>query len=162
MTLPVFKASQCIACYLPIADEFDTTAIIEAIWQAKKNCYLPVLCDEKYNYLQFVKYDNGNALRRNKYKILEPFDTSKKIPAQELDLVITPLLAFDLHGDRLGAGGGYYDRTFAFLHDEDLKNKKTPFMLGLGFATQQSESLPKEEWDVKLNGVLTEKNGVIF
>ena len=150
----IFKISLHVACYLPTQDEFDTAAIIEAIWHANKQCYLPVLCDEKDKFLQFVKYQYGDSLRRNKYKILEPTNLSRKIIASELDLVITPLLAFDLHGHRLGTGGGYYDRTFAFLRDAVIRK---PFMLGLGYTVQQTESLPAEEWDIRLDAVLTEK-----
>lgn len=175
--LPIFKSSQHIACYSATDDEFDTMPIIETIWQANKICYLPVLCHEKEKYLQFVKYQYGDSLQRNKYKILEPSHLSQKIAANELDLVIMPLLAFDLHGHRLGTGGGYYDRTFEFLHEAavdaarlDTKAQKAavdavrikskvqkPFMLGLGYALQQAETLPTEEWDVHLDAVLTEK-----
>lgn len=166
--MPVFKSSSHIACYLPTDDEFDTSPLIEAIWQANKNCYLPVLCNEKDKHLQFVTYQYGDSLKRNKYKILEPSNLSHKIDASALDLVITPLLAFDLHGHRLGTGGGYYDRTFAFLHESashetrTTTNTRKPLMLGLGYAAQQAENIPVEEWDVKLDGVLTERDCLAF
>ena len=178
LACPIFKSSTHISCYLPAPEEFETTPIIEAIWHANKHCYLPVLNDPTtyqtrltgFEYLSgishdnafcmdFVRYQDGDPLHSNKYKILEPVNTQHKIAPNQLDLVIVPLLVFDLHGHRLGMGGGYYDRTFAFLHDVMVRK---PFMLGLGFAIQQTEKIPSEEWDVKLDGVLTEKECIIF
>jgi 5-formyltetrahydrofolate cyclo-ligase len=146
-----FTQSQHIACYLSAADEFDSAPIIEAIWQAKKICYLPVLATDDKSLL-FVKYEYGDALHRNHYSILQPAKINADIDPRLLDLTIVPLVAFDLLGHRLGMGGGYYDRSFAFL-----KNASQPKMLGLAYAAQQIERLPSEPWDVVLDGVITEK-----
>lgn len=148
----IFLQSNHIACYFSFADEFDATPIMEMIWQSKKNCYLPVLTPEKT--LKFFSYQKGDALQKNRYSIMEPVNT-KEIPAEELDIVIVPLIAFDLSGNRLGTGGGYYDKTFSFLQkNPGIK----PLMIGLGFAAQQAELLLREEWDIQLDAVLTEKN----
>lgn len=149
----IFQQSQRIACYLAFKDEFDSSPIIEAIWQAKKHCYLPVLKDNNGKILDFVKYHYGDALRLNQYGIFEPVNPSP-IEPDKLDLVIAPLIAFDLHGNRLGTGGGYYDRTFAFLRENE-SNK--PTLIGLGYAAQQAKALPSDPWDVVLQGVVTER-----
>lgn len=151
---PFFKQSQAIACYLAVKHEFDCAPLIEAIWQAKKHCYVPVLSPTKENYLEFVRYDYGDALHVNRYAILEPVNVTRQIAPQELNGVIVPLLAFDQHGHRLGTGGGYYDRTFAFLHDAKLTQ---PCLIGLGYAAQQADALPSDPWDITLTGVITEK-----
>lgn len=153
VNLPSFKESKRIACYLANAQEFDTSPIIEAIWQAKKQCYVPVLCEENEKTLFFELYQYGDALHLNRYSILEPVNLTRKIAPEHLDLVILPLIAFDQLGHRLGTGGGYYDRTFAFLHAHPYKK---PIMMGLGYAAQQAESLPSDPWDILLECVLTE------
>lgn len=154
---PIFTQSKKIACYLPYKDEFDTLPIIQTILAANKECYLPVLSEPEENSLFFVRYHADSALQFNRFAIREPTDISEKIPSDELELVILPLLAFDRVGNRLGTGGGYYDRTFAFLH---AQTKHRPHLLGLGFAIQQADVLPSDEWDIKLNSILTEKKFV--
>jgi len=147
-----FRQSQHIACYLPNNQEFDSLPIIQLIWAAKKKCYLPVLNPDKT--LSFSLYEEGDALYLNVFSIPEPVNISRQIAATNLDLVITPLIAFDQAGHRVGSGGGYYDRTFAFLHENA---RKKPLMIGLAYALQQIENFSPERWDVKLDGVLTEK-----
>ena len=103
--------------------------------------------------LCFVRYDEGDALELNPYSILEPQNTARKIAEDHLEVVIMPLVAFDLLGNRLGTGGGYYDRTFAFLC---ANPSKKPLMIGLAYMAQQAENIPTDPWDIKLDGVLTE------
>lgn len=150
----ILKQSENIACYLPFKDEFDSSLVIESVWNAKKHCYLPVL-QEDGKSLYFVRYVYGDSLRLNRYSILEPANVTQVISPEALDLVITPLIAFDLQGHRLGTGGGYYDRTFAFIQ-EHVSNK--PIMMGLGFAAQQAQEVPSDPWDINLKAILTEKN----
>lgn len=152
----LFEQNNRIACYLSQKNEFDTTSIIEAIWNMGKTCYLPVLTAD--NLLQFAKYDPHTTLRFNRYQIQEPVDASLVSP-EELDLVIMPLVGFDLLGRRLGMGGGYYDKTFSFLQDKQLTK---PFLLGLGSEVQKLEELPVDAWDVLLHGVLTEQTIYLF
>lgn len=153
MSHPLFQKSQHIACYIAKDDEFSTREIIEAIWQAKKQCYLPALSSQQEKFLEFVPYHQDDALQPNRYQILEP-KTQAVREADELDLVIVPLIGFDAQGNRLGMGGGYYDRTFSFLLN---KTKKTPYLLGLAYAMQEVAQLPNDPWDVPLTGMLTEK-----
>lgn len=153
-----FKQSQHIACYLPFQDEFDSVPLIETIWQAKKQCYLPILAPLAKNFLCFVRYQHGDALKANRYGILEPLDCSEQALLGQLGLIIAPLIAFDALGNRLGTGGGYYDRSLAA--DVCLPRKR-PLFIGLGYAIQQAPILPADEWDVPLDGVLTE-NGYLM
>jgi 5-formyltetrahydrofolate cyclo-ligase len=153
----IFKQSEHIACYFSINHEFDSSYIMKSIFEQNKICYLPVLMEG--NFLCFIRHNKGDALQKNRYAIPEPVDKTNVIAKEMLDLVITPLIAFDLLGHRLGAGGGFYDRTFQFLRSNPLKKPK---LLGLGFNAQQAEMIPTEDWDIKLDGVLTEKNIFIF
>lgn len=153
ITQNIFKQCTHIACYLPYQNEFNTIPIIENIWLHHKTCYLPILTPEKE--LLFASYHEGEELQENRYSILEPIKT-ETIKAHELELVILPLIAFDAKGNRLGTGGGYYDRTFSFLQSLS-KTAPRPFLLGLGYALQQINEIPVDVWDIKLDGVLTEK-----
>jgi 5-formyltetrahydrofolate cyclo-ligase len=149
---PLFTQNMHIACYLACQHEFDSQPLIKAIWQAKKHCYLPVLTPKKS--LQFVHYAKGDALRTNPYSILEPANISQSISPQQLDIVFTPLLAFDSLGHRLGVGGGYYDRALAFRGRQSWLK---PIIIGLAYAQQEARHLPFDTWDVSLDAVLTEQ-----
>jgi 5-formyltetrahydrofolate cyclo-ligase len=129
---------------------------MEAIWQANKKCYLPLLSQE--NHLQFALYQPNDELSTNQFGIPEPLAAAEKISAEQLDLVIMPLVAFDFFGHRLGTGGGYYDRTFAFKQNTETSK---PFLLGFAYAAQQALLLPFEQWDVLLDGVVTEKEFIV-
>jgi 5-formyltetrahydrofolate cyclo-ligase len=146
---PYFQTSQHIACYYPVGDEFDCVPIIQAIWQAKKNCYLPIITPEKK--LSFVPYASNDPLAANAFGILEPIHRAEAIAPQDLDMVVTPLLAFDAAGYRLGTGGGYYDGTFAFLQ---TASKPKPLLIGVAYAIQQTEQLIAAPWDVVLAEVI--------
>lgn len=151
----LFATSQHIACYLARADEFDTQPLIDAIWQAGKICYLPVVSTQSATPLVFVAYQKTDHLIVNQFHILEPNPTPEKcIAAEQLELVFVPLLAFDSQGHRLGSGGGYYDKTFAFLRE---KSRQKPRLIGLGYQEQKRDSLPHDAWDLELDGVLTEQ-----
>jgi 5-formyltetrahydrofolate cyclo-ligase len=158
MQNPLFAEHQHIACYLARNEEFDCSPIIRALWQAGKNCYLPVLSTEHDGHLNFVSYHPEDVLRLNRYRILEP-EHGEIFPETQLDLVILPLVGFDTHGNRLGMGGGYYDRTFAFLNQ---RTEKKPLLIGLAYAFQQVHQLPIDAWDVCMHGVLTEEGLVLF
>ncbi len=134
-----------------------TLPLMQAIWQAKKCCYLPVLQLDRT--LQFARYEPEDVLRSNRFGILEPLPTADILPPEALDLVLLPLVAFDKTGRRLGTGGGYYDRTFAFVREAVVTK---PLLLGFAYAAQEAPSLPEEEWDVRLQGVVTEQQMMLF
>jgi 5-formyltetrahydrofolate cyclo-ligase len=148
----LFQQSEHIACYMPYRAELSPEPLIHHIWQANKKCYLPRLTSEKS--LEFMLYQENDALEPNQFGILEPLASAEKIAVEQLDLVVVPLVAFDLFGHRLGTGGGYYDRTFAF---KKLASDEKPSLFGFAYAVQQADRLPVDEWDVMLQGVVTEK-----
>lgn len=152
-----FQQAQTIATYLGTTEEFDSIPIIQKIWQTNKKCYLPVL-KEPDKCLNFKLFNENDKLWPNQYNILEPGNT-ESIAAEKLDVVLMPLVGFDQQGHRLGMGGGYYDRTFAFLEG---KTQQKPMLIGLAYAEQQVRILPHEYWDVPLDGVLTEKEFMLF
>lgn len=146
-----------IACYLNHDGEMGTLPLINYLWAQQKICYLPVVAKNEDRFMMFVSYHPGDELQLNRYNIYEPLLINHRIQSPEnLDLIFVPLVAFDAQGHRLGMGGGYYDRTFAFL-TENTQGKK-PLLIGVGYEAQKIDSLEAASWDIKLDGVITEKN----
>jgi 5-formyltetrahydrofolate cyclo-ligase len=152
---PFFLNSQNIACYFAQDNEFDCGPIMQAVWAAKKTCFLPVLSDGS---LIFAFYQPNNSLCLNRYKILEP-ENKVILPPEKLDLVLMPVVGFDLQGSRLGMGGGYYDKTFSFLHE---KKQGMPRLMGLAYECQYTEEIPEEPFDIPMDAVLTESRIYTF
>jgi len=119
-----------------------------------KQCFLPVLDTLRPRRLWFAPYRIGDPLVANRYGIPEPACPSRyRVAAWCLDLVLTPLVAFDEMGNRLGMGGGYYDRTLSFLARRQVW--KRPRLVGIAYEFQCLESLPRRPWDIPLNSVIT-------
>jgi len=154
---PEFIFSRFIAGYWPNNGEINPLPLIHyASTVLKKCCYLPVLNPYSNGKLQFVEYREGDPLFPNRFGILEPkFALTRVIPNSDLDLVMMPLVAFDPQGNRLGMGGGYYDKTFSFL--KSLHKAHQPYLLGLAYEFQRIKKLPAELHDIPLNGIATEK-----
>ena len=152
----LFRAAQHIACYLPNDAEVDLSPLMTQAWAMGKTVYLPVLSAIHRNHLHFLPYAPGDTLMANRFGIPEPVLRSRRvIEVMRLDLVLTPLVGFDEQGNRLGMGGGFYDRTFAFLRRRRCWHK--PQLLGVAFDVQKCPAgLPHQSWDVPLNGVVTE------
>ena len=155
---PLFLSSESIACYLPVRNELNTHELIEHTWQSGKKCYLPVIEKSCPGQMNFALYCRNDLLIPNEFGILEPIDTAPRILAQALDLVITPLVAYDLQGNRLGSGCGYYDRVFAGIE----KWPKAPKLCGFAYHQQQVSTLYPESWDVPLDAVVTEESLVVL
>ncbi|MBB5207972.1 5-formyltetrahydrofolate cyclo-ligase [Chiayiivirga flava] len=113
-------------------------------------------CLTSGNALLFAPWRAGDALVQNRYGIPEPdLAPSSCLPPDAMDVVLVPLLAFTTDGVRLGAGGGYYDRSFAFLQAAQRAAK--PLLVGVGYAFQQHDGLQAEPWDVGLDYIATER-----
>lgn len=147
-----FSQFKTVACYLANDGELDPIAIIQYCWQQNIQVLLPVLDPCKAGHLVFVDYQANSPMQANIYGIAEPIATTNNtISLQEIDLIFTPLVAFDRTGNRLGMGGGYYDRSLAPIKKEKLNTK----IIGLAHNTQQAEKLPVDGWDIPLHGIVT-------
>ena len=117
---------------------------------------LPVLQPGKR--LRFAPWRAGDPLLQNCFGIPEPdLQPSSLIDPEELDHVLLPLIGFDASGQRLGTGGGYYDRSFAFRRGQ----RRAPRLIGIGYACQQVEALPAADWDVPLDLIATERGLIV-
>ena len=146
-----FFAADSIACYLPMPDEVDPGAIIERAWRAKKRIFCPVM--RKPGEMTFHRLDRDTTLERNGYGLWEPVD-GEIISPRHLDLVVTPLVAFDANCNRIGMGGGYFDRCFRFL--KSRRHWQRPKLVGVAFACQEVEKIEPNPWDIRLYSVLTD------
>lgn len=133
-----------IGIYLAAKGELDLTPSIEWLWQQGHLLYAPILADTS---LDFAEYGPATQLALNQFNLLEPVNAALCMP-ENLDYVLVPLVAFDLQGNRLGMGKGYYDRTFAFR-----KNKKSPLLMGCAYAFQQVPCLNAKPHDVKMDQI---------
>ena len=152
----LFLASRRIACYLPNDGEIGTRFIIEHIRRMRKTCYLPVISRLSHDRLWFAKHEHGVKLAINRFGIPEPVVKARELArARELDLILLPLVGFDDHGNRLGMGGGFYDRSLAFLRQRSRWRK--PNVFGLAYDFQRVNGLEADPWDVPMQGVVTDQ-----
>ncbi|WCE30154.1 5-formyltetrahydrofolate cyclo-ligase [Vibrio sp. SCSIO 43137] len=141
-----------IAIYLSADGELDTHPIIEWLWQAGKKVYLPVLHPFSKGHLLFIRYEADTPMTENRFNIQEPqLNVCKVIPLSELDIIFTPLVAFDNSGQRMGMGGGYYDRSLERWYQTGFG----AVPVGLGHDCQQIDEVPSEDWDVPLPYIIT-------
>ena len=105
--------------------------------------------------LRFAPWQAGDAVRPNRYGIPEPVAPTGLLEPFQLDLVFVPLLGFDRRGHRLGHGGGYYDRSFAFLNEQVRPTE--PLLVGIAYSFQELPAIDEEDWDVPLDFVATER-----
>jgi 5-formyltetrahydrofolate cyclo-ligase len=149
---PKIIAAQKIALSLAHDGEIDTFEFIHWCWANKKQVYLPVVHPFSQGHLLFLQYTIDSEMVLNRYGIYEPkLEQLHSSPIKALDLIFTPLVAFDQQGNRIGMGGGYYDRMLAPWY----KEKTGPYPIGLAHDCQLVNNLPIEEWDVPLPEIIT-------
>jgi 5-formyltetrahydrofolate cyclo-ligase len=152
----LFLGAARIGVYRAADGELDPLPVVRAARAAGKRCYLPVLHPFAGPALWFCEWRVGDALRPNRFAIEEPLP-QRRPPHHpwQLDLLFVPLVAFDTQGNRLGMGGGYYDRTLAYLPLR--RHWRRPRVIGFAHALQRVESLPRNAWDVPVDAVVTER-----
>ncbi|WP_153912732.1 5-formyltetrahydrofolate cyclo-ligase [Shewanella sp. TC10] len=139
-----------VALYLGFDGELATSKLIEALWKLDVEVYLPRLHPFAKGHLLFMRYTADTEMVNNRYKIAEPkLDIRHMVTVEHLDMIVTPLVAFDDKGNRMGMGGGFYDRTLAQVTD----NK--PLAVGYAHDCQQVSFLPVEYWDIPLPVIIT-------
>lgn len=146
-----FTLGNHIALYIDADGEAGTRYLLNALLDTGKTCYLPVLV-EPTTTLEFRQYLPDKPLVINFFGLLEPERSAKTIKPENLTAVFMPLVAFDVKGNRLGMGKGYYDRTFAFVRKNPAAG---PVLIGLGHECQRVEKLEAATWDIPLGGIIT-------
>ena len=132
--------------YYPSNFEIDDLEILELLEKKKIKISLPVI--KKENQMNFIEWSYNDPLKINKYGILEPLSLKIVYP----DILLIPLVGYDDELNRLGYGGGYYDRYI-----EKIEKKKKIIKIGLAFSCQKIQNIPINQFDKKLDFIITEK-----
>lgn len=139
-----------VAVYRAVGSELGMDALSSALMRVGRTLCLPVVMARDEPMI-FRRWSPGEPLEPDESGVPAPLPLADVVTP---DLVLTPLLAFDANGGRLGQGGGYYDRTFAAM-PEALR-------IGFAYAGQRRDILPIETHDIRLHGVLTETGYTAF
>ena len=142
-----YRDAKHIAIYKAVQGEIDLDDIWKTVINNDKNYYFPVISSK--DSLQFTLATVETNFQKNRFGILEPEPTHETISPEQLDIIFAPLVAFDIQGNRIGMGQGYYDKTLSTLRPK--------LLLGLGYEFQKQSSIKKQPWDVQLDGIITEE-----
>ena len=132
--------------YYPCNNEIDDLNILNFFRSKRTNISLPII--RQNNQMDFFEWRNEDPLKINKYGIAEPISVKKIYP----DIIFIPLVAYDNDLNRLGYGGGFYDRYL-----QKIEKIKKILKIGLGFSYQKLNKIPINTYDKKLDLVITEK-----
>ena len=135
-----------IGGYYPSNYEIDDLDILNLLEKKRFKVLLPIIKND--NQMNFYKWSKKDPLNINKFGIPEPVSSKIFYP----DILLVPLVAFDSRLNRLGYGGGYYDRYI-----EKLEKIKKVVKIGLAFSFQKISSIPINQYDKKLDFIVTEK-----
>lgn len=147
--LPQFRLARRVAMYWACDGEIDLAPLMRLAWRRRKQVFLPRL--QRGGGMSFAELRPGKKMLRNHYGIPEPAFNAPELKVGKLDLVLAPLVAFTREGERLGMGGGYYDRALV---------GSQAHLVGVAHSCQQVERLPGDPWDVAMALVITEKGAV--
>jgi len=154
LQLDGFQEADRVAAYLAFDGEVDPMPLMVAAFEQGKQVFLPIIVG-KAQPLLFAPWTPSTKLAANGFGILEPqVPAAQQIAGAELDMVVCPLVGFDQQRNRIGVGGGFYDRTFAFLNDP--QKEKVVQLIGVAFELQKVAQVKPESWDVRLDAVVTE------
>jgi 5-formyltetrahydrofolate cyclo-ligase len=137
---------QIVAAYWPIRDEIDCRPVLTQLVDTGQPVCLPAVGEAGDDALIFRMWEEGAALYPSGFGTLAPVETALAV---EPDVIIIPLLGFDVHGTRLGYGKGHYDRTLAAM-------QKRPMLIGYAFSSQELDYIPREAHDVPLDVMVTD------
>ena len=151
--LPEYLTDLRVAGYWASQGELPLNLVIPPLATRGQQFLLPVI--SRGRQLRFAPWRAGDPVQPNRYGIPEPVAPTELLEPFRLDLVLVPLLGFDRRGNRLGQGGGYYDRSFAFLNEQVRPTE--PLLVGIAYAFQELPGVEEEAWDVPLDFVATER-----
>jgi len=151
------KPNLTIAGYLAFGGEIDIAPIFSLLRDLGHNTVVPIIRPEQQGRLLFAPISTSSKMTLGAFNIRIPeFQNGELLTANSLDLVLVPLVGVDKVGNRLGMGGGYYDKTFSDKLSP-LKKNTSPVLVGVCHSLQILESLPAADWDVPLDAVISDK-----
>lgn len=143
----LYKNARNIFIYISFSNEINTINIIKKALEDKKDVFIPKIYKTNKS-MKAIKLNSFDDLRKNSMGILEPIDDSKYIEKENIDLIVVPGVVFDKDCNRIGYGGGYYDR---YLKDIAYKNNKVV----LAYDLQVIDKIESEEHDIKVDYIIT-------
>ena len=147
INLDLYKEAKNIFIYLSFGSEIDTKPIIDRALEEGKEVYIPNVY--KINKeMRAIRLNTFEDLEKNSMGILEPKDDFNFIAKEKIDLIIVPGAVFDFKGNRIGYGGGYYDRFLSNIKDK--RNK-----IVLAYNLQIVDNIEAEEHDIKVDYIIT-------
>jgi 5-formyltetrahydrofolate cyclo-ligase len=148
--VPAFVRADTVAAYLAFDGEPSISRLFTDVRNFRKRFLVPVI---RSRAMKFAPLRDG-GIRRNGFGIAEPMHR-ERAPTAKIDIVLVPLVGFDEAGNRLGMGGGYYDRHFSYLRIR--KHYFRPRLIGVAYESQCISEIPVDPWDVALWGIVTEQ-----
>ena len=159
--IAVIANARHIGLYLVNDGEIDPALFMHWAFTQAKHCYLPVLSIDQGQPMKFAEIKPDSDFEPNRFGIPEPVVGAESLlDASKLDVVLLPLVAFDLKGNRIGMGGGFYDRTLEFTRQQPYDRR--PKLIGLAHEFQYSSEIEPSPWDIPLDGIATEKRAILF
>lgn len=147
----VFQAAEIVASYVSVRKEVDTHRLIEYALKVGKRVCVPVT--KRKGVMVFQEISSLDELKSARFGLMEPeYDTERIVAPEYLDLMMVPGVAFDRQGNRLGFGGGYYDRYLAHCDATSV---------GLAYGFQIVDDIPTEGHDVRMDGLVTENEAIL-
>jgi 5-formyltetrahydrofolate cyclo-ligase len=145
-----------VAIYQAYGHEADASQVIALAHARQCEVYLPVITHFRHSRMEFLRFAPDEKLAVNKFGIPEPDpESATRIPARHLDLILLPLVAFDVHGWRLGSGAGFYDRRLSHLRVG--RRWRRPKLVGLAYEFQKVDRLEPHRWDIPLDAIVTDR-----
>lgn len=149
LTHPFLQQARTIASYLSFAGEIDTIDLNSKLQDMQHRICLPVIDPSERGRMDFYRFAPGDELIVNHFKIKEPKPEPQNLVApHEIEVILVPLVGFNQRGDRLGMGGGYYDRMLKKVSINCLT-------LGLAYDFQRDDAIESKSWDMPLDEVIT-------
>lgn len=145
----IFKKAKNIFIYISFATEINTKPIIEKALEENKNIYIPKIYKSDSS-MKAIKLNSFKDLKENSMGILEPIQDGDYIDKENIDLIIVPGVVFDKEGNRIGYGGGYYDRYLSDI--KEVRNK-----IALAYELQVLDFIGEEKHDIKVDYIITEE-----
>ena len=151
LEMPVFQESTIVAIYLPLKNELSLNCLLKMAFDRPCRFVAPRTLPDAQ--MRFHEVTCNSMLERGFGHIEQPLETAPQVNLSDIDLFLVPLAACDLRGNRLGFGGGFYDR--ALVHQRGFK-------LGVGYSLQLITDIESEPHDVRLDGFISEEGVVYF
>lgn len=151
---PLAWRSGSVASYLAGNGELDPVLINQHCQATLRTLAVPVV---RAQQLEFFQLETHTRLTQNRFGLREPDSSAKFVDTRSISIMLLPLVGFDEAGNRLGMGGGFYDR-----HLGNLPPSLRPTLIGVGHECQRVEALDVQPWDIPLDGLLTEQRWQLF